>query len=145
MKCVVDASVAVKWYVPEVHSEAAERLLDRRNELHAPDLIVPEVGNIVWKKIGRGELTARQGNMIVEAFLEVSLLKHPAAPLLVPAFEGAQRTAQTVYDWMYLALALALDCRMVTADRRFHDALRGGPLAPNLLWVADIPDPAVAR
>ena len=37
MKCVVDASVAVKWYVPEIHSARAERLLDQANELHAPD------------------------------------------------------------------------------------------------------------
>lgn len=139
MKCVVDASVAVKWYVPEIHSAQAERLLDQANELHAPDLIVPEVGSILWKKIRRGELTERQGRMIVEAFLIVSVLKHPTTPLLKPAFEGALRAAQTVYDWTYLALAVSLNCQMVTADEKFYKTLLGGPLAANLLWVADIP------
>lgn len=139
MKCVVDASVAVKWYVPEIHSAQAERLLDQANELHAPDLIVPEVGSILWKKFRRGELTERQGRMIVEAFLIVSVLKHPTTPLLKPAFEGALRAAQTVYDWTYLALAVSLNCQMVTADEKFYKTLLGGPLAANLLWVADIP------
>jgi predicted nucleic acid-binding protein len=139
MKYVVDASIAVKWYVPEIHSPEAERLLDQANELRAPDLIVPEVGNIIWKKIRRGELTEKQGGMIVEAFLDVSIQKHPTAPLLEPAFDGALRTDQTVYDWTYLALALSLECQMVTADERFYKALFGGPLAASLLWVADVP------
>ena len=138
MKCVVDASIAVKWYVPEIHSTEAERLLDRANELHAPDLIVPEVGSIIWKKFRRGELTERQGRMIVAAFLDVPVLKYPTTSLLKPAFEGAVRTALTVYDWTYLALALSLDCQMVTADQKFYKTLRGGPLAASLLWIADI-------
>ena len=138
MRYVVDASIAVKWYVPEVHSAKAERLLDPANDLHAPDLIVPEVGNIIWKKIGRGELTEKEGGMIVAAFLGVSVVKHPMTPLLKPAFEGASRTARTVYDWTYFALALSLGCRMVTADEKFFKALRGGSLGTNLLWVADI-------
>ncbi len=139
MKYVVDASVAVKWYVPEIHSAAAEGLLDPAHDLHAPDPIVPEFGNILWKKIGRGELTVAQARKIVEAFIAVPLFKYPASPLLEPAFEGATQSTQTVYDWTYLALAVALDCAMVTADEKFYLALESGPLARHLCWVADIP------
>jgi predicted nucleic acid-binding protein len=139
MKYVVDASVAVKWYVPEVHSMEAERLLDPANELHAPDLIVPEFGSILWKKIGRGELTAAQARKIIEAFIGVPMFKYPASPLLEAAFAGALQTAQTVYDWTYLALAVTLDCQMVTADEKFYLALRGGALVKHLCRVADIP------
>ena len=53
MKVVVDASVAAKWFLPEIHSDAAARLLDPAIALYAPDLIVPEFGNILWKKIRR--------------------------------------------------------------------------------------------
>ena len=56
-KVVVDASVAAKWFLPEIHSPAAERLLDPSIVLCAPDLIVPELGNIVWKKLRRNEIT----------------------------------------------------------------------------------------
>jgi len=44
-KFVVDASVAVKWFVPEIQSAAAERLLDPEIVLSAPDLILSELGN----------------------------------------------------------------------------------------------------
>jgi len=40
-KFVVDASVAMKWFIPEVHSAAAERLLHSRFDVSAPDLIRP--------------------------------------------------------------------------------------------------------
>ncbi len=139
MKYVVDASVAVKWYVPEDHSIEAECLLDAAHELHAPDLIVPEFGNILWKKVGRSELTAAQARKVVEAFIGVPMFKHPASPLLEVAFDGAVQSAQTVYDWTYLTLAVSLDCPMVTADEKFYLALRGGALASYLCWVADIP------
>jgi predicted nucleic acid-binding protein len=47
---VVDASVAIKWYLPEIHSEDALRLIDEERELLVPDLVWSEVGNILWKK-----------------------------------------------------------------------------------------------
>jgi predicted nucleic acid-binding protein len=136
---VVDASVAVKWYVPEVHSAAAERLLDAGAELHAPDLIQPEFGSILWKKVRRGEVTQKKARDILAAFLSVPLLKHPGAGLLEPAFETALLTGQTAYDCTYLALAITLGCQMVTADEKFYRALAATPLAANLLWVGNVP------
>lgn len=136
---VVDASVAVKWYVPEDDSDAAGTLLDGSHELHAPDLILPEFGNIIWKKIRRGEITSAKGRQIIEAFLQVPVQKHSGAQLLEPAFETADRTTQTVYDCTYLALAVALDCEMVTVDERFYKAIGQTPLAKHTLWVADLP------
>ena len=53
---VIDASVAVKWFVPEVHSEHALRLLRKKFALLAPELIQAEFGNILWKKCRAGEL-----------------------------------------------------------------------------------------
>ena len=52
---VVDASVVVKWFVPEVHSDAARRLLTLSHEYFAPDLLFAETANTIWKKIRRGE------------------------------------------------------------------------------------------
>jgi len=135
---VVDASAAVKWYVPEDDSDAAETLLDGSHELHAPDLILPEFGNIIWKKIRRNEITSNKGRQIIEAFLKTPVQKHSGEQLLEPAFEIADRTAQTVYDCTYLALAVALNCEMVTADERFYKAIGQTPLAKHLLWVADL-------
>ena len=132
---VVDASVAAKWFVPELHTEAALCLLDGAHELLAPDLLVAETGNIVWKKFRRGEITQAEGRRILKALKVAPVKLEPSGPLLEPAFEIASGVGRTVYDSLYLALAVLRECRMVTADRKFFDALRKGPFGPNLAWV----------
>ncbi len=136
---VVDASVVVKWYGREVRDEAARRLQTDALALHAPDLIYPEVGNILWKKVRRGDITADAARAIVGALLGVPLTVHPAATLLSPALDLSLSTGRTAYDSLYLALAVALDCPVVTADEKLYNALRGGPLSAYILWVEDVP------
>jgi len=138
---VVDAGLAIKWYVPEVHEAEAKRFLDLAFTLHAPDLFFPEFGNIVWKKarlLRVPEITEDEGRLILDLILDVSLTVHPTAPLLKLAYEVAVTPARpTVYDSCYLALADTLGCRLVTADRNFYDALKGTSYGARLLWVAD--------
>ena len=57
-RVVVDASVAVKWFLPEVHAEAARQLLRDKMTLLAPDLIWAEVANALWRKWRDRELAA---------------------------------------------------------------------------------------
>jgi predicted nucleic acid-binding protein len=138
MKRVVDASVAIKWYVPEIYEQEASRMQKSGDELHAPELILPEFGNIVWKKVARREITEKEGQRIVSEFSKVKLILHPHASITKSAFTGAMMTNQTVYDWTYLALALSLGCQFVTADERFYKALKTTKLKKHLLWVGDI-------
>ncbi len=138
MKRVVDASVAIKWYVPEVYEQEASRLQKSGDELHAPELILPEFGNIVWKKVIRREITEKEGQKIVTEFSRLNLVYHPQRQIIKSAFTGAMMTSQTVYDWTYMALALSLGCQFVTADERFYKALETTKLKKHLLWVGDI-------
>jgi predicted nucleic acid-binding protein len=55
--CVVDASVAVKWFLPEIHWEAAWRLRDSQIALQVPAFFELEFGNVLCKKVRRGELS----------------------------------------------------------------------------------------
>jgi len=48
-------------------------------------------------------------------------------------FNIAVATGRTVYDSIYLALATALGCKLVTADQRLYKALQGGPFAADVL------------
>ena len=135
---VVGASVVIKWHVAEVHTEAALRLLrDDAPALHVPDLVFPEVGSILWKKIRRGDLTEEQARRIAHLVAVAPLAVHPAAPLLEAALEIAVRTGRTVYDSLYVALAVQLDSRLVTADEKLYNALKDGPLGARILWVED--------
>ena len=70
---VVDASVVIKWFVPEIHSDAARRLMSGPHEYFSPDLLFPEVGNVIWKKVRRGELTADQGERLAAAISTVAV------------------------------------------------------------------------
>lgn len=122
--CVVDCSVALKWYVPEPHAESASQLLDGYHELHAPDLLLPEFGNCLWNKVRLGELTANESRTILRALGTVPLEIHSSELLLEAALELALHTARTVYDSLYVALSMLLECPFVTADRRLFRALR---------------------
>lgn len=118
MTCVVDASVAVKWFVEEPGSTAACAILTSGEVLLAPDLVLVEVGNTAWKKVTRGEITQEQGEAMLRALpLYFDRLVHPDV-LIARAYALAHRLAHPVYDCLYLALAEQEDVRLITDDQR---------------------------
>lgn len=138
MIVIVDASVAIKWYAGEEYSNNADQLLNGTFEIHAPELIIPEFGNIVWKKLRRNQLTLVEAENIIAAFEDLRIFLHSSKPTLNSAFIGAARTGQTVYDWTYLALAVSMSCKFVTADEKFYKALVNTDYRKHLTWVGDI-------
>jgi len=100
---------------PEPLSERAERLLDGDQDLLAPDLIFPELGNVLWKKVARRELSPAEGREVLSALDRVPLVVAPSRPLAAAALEIALAHGRTVYDAIYVALAVASDCALVTA------------------------------
>lgn len=132
---VVDANVAAKWFVPERLSEEAVRLLADDHELATPDLLWPEIGSILWKKARAGEITPPEASRIVRALDRCPLVVFPSRLVLEAAFEIALRTGRSVYDSVYLALAVALDCRLATADERLVHGLDDVPLARHIVWI----------
>ena len=132
---VVDANVVAKWFVPEDLSDEAARLLDERHELASPDLLWPELGNVLWRKARVGQLTRREASRIVRALDQLPVTVFASRLVLEGALEIALATGRRVCDSVYVALAVGLDCRLVTADERLVNALGGGPLGPHVLWV----------
>lgn len=137
---VVDASVGVKWFVPEVHAVGGRQWRNGSDELHAPAFFVDlEIANILWKKMRRAEITRADADLILGQLPALPLTRHPEAPLLTLAFDLADRIQRTVYDCLYLALAVQLSGRMVTADQRLYNSLVGTPWAAYICWVGDHP------
>ena len=93
---VVDANVVAKWFVPERLSEEALRLLDGAHELATPDLMWPEIGNVLWRKAQARELTRRQAGRIIEALEQCPLAVFPSRHLFESALEIALHTGRSV-------------------------------------------------
>jgi predicted nucleic acid-binding protein len=116
---VIDASIAMKWVVEEPGTAEALALRDK-DRLAAPELLVPECANILWKKVQRKELSKDEA-LLAAGLLEgaeIELL--PTRSLLEAATRLAIELGHPAYDCMYLALAIDRDCRFVTADEGFR-------------------------
>lgn len=124
---VVDASVVVKWFVPEIHTDAARRLLALPHEYVVPDLLFAEAANTIWKKVRRGELTADDGSKLVADIGRIAVATVSCRVLADDACALASATGTTVYDSMYVALAVRLDTRAITADDKLVTALKKIP------------------
>ena len=136
---VVDASVAVKWLMIEPHDAVAGRLLHAGHDLLVPDLVFVEVANALWKRVMRRETTVASATQALQTLDSLPLQIHPSQPLLPLAFELAARFGRTVYDSLYLAVALLRHCPVVTADGVLYRALEQTVLRSHVLWVADVP------
>ena len=84
MKLTVDASVVVKWFVPEALSDEARLLLGDRLSLHAPDLVLVEFANTIWKKVRRRELADHRPYTDEFPHLSEVITLYPAYDLLAP-------------------------------------------------------------
>jgi predicted nucleic acid-binding protein len=140
-KLVIDASVAVKWFVVEPYSNEARRVLNSyqsgRASFHAPDILPTELANTIWKKQLFQDLTEADAKDILLAFRRLEVTLVPAMVLLDDAYKLAITHRRSVYDALYLALSLREKCPLVTADEKFVNALTG--FHSQVIWVGDWP------
>ena len=111
---VIDASVAIKWIVPEPGTDQALSL--RRHRLLAPELLVAECANALWKKVRRREFTKQEADLAARTLELAELELFPMRRLLGAATELATSRGPPAYECFYLALAAQLGCDFVTAD-----------------------------
>lgn len=125
MALVVDASVALKWFVEEPGSAEARRLWRQTPDLAAPDILVAEVCNAAWKKVRRAELVPAHATAIARRLARGVLTYSRSEALAGRATAIALELDHPVYDCLYLALAEAQASVVVTADRRLTTRLEG--------------------
>lgn len=120
---VVDTSVAVKWVVlesgdhVEAGAEAALELLS--HELVAPDCIVGEFANALFKKVRRGEIAEDQARAAF-AILPETISFFPTVNLVEGAFTLALDIVHPVHDCVFLVGAIQQGVPLVTADAKFY-------------------------
>ena len=127
---VLDASVAAKWYLPHGDEPLAEEALAllRQHatgniEFLVPDLFWAEFGNILWKCVRTDRVSAKSASDALTGILEYGFPTVGAAELVEDALAIALSTGRTVYDAMYVALAVQRNAAFVTADERLVNSL----------------------
>jgi predicted nucleic acid-binding protein len=109
-----DASIAIKWVIEEEGTKEALAL--RSRALAAPDLLIAECGNILWKKVRRNELSEREAAFAAGLLARADIELVPMRPYLEAAVRIAAALDHPVYDCMYIAFAEAEGLSFVTAD-----------------------------
>lgn len=124
---VVDASVAVKWFLLEPGSDAALDVLSRVDDpLHGPDLLLVEVTSAIVRQTNQRIITREDASHATRRWMSAwgSGQVH-AHQLSIPLISAATRIAidlgHPLKDCIYLALALDLGCALLTADAKFRD------------------------
>lgn len=127
---IVDTSIAIKWFAPEDDSELADKLIG--SGLIAPDFLLAELGNVLWKKARIGQMEPDQAHAALGSVSAVvSLL--PMISFIPTAFEIALELNRPVYDCIFIAVATAYDDPLVTADVRLLKRLTTSRFAPLVL------------
>ena len=124
MKLTVDASVAAKWLFTEEGTPESRQLLAHRIVLHAPDFLLTEGANVIWKKARRGEIADAQPYLEELARVPDIVVMCPSADLVAHASAIALEIDHPVYDCLHLACAEVEGAPLVTADRRLCNAAR---------------------
>lgn len=125
MTLAVDASVAIKWIVPEADDAIAKSVLPEELNWVAPEFLMVELGSVLRTKLGRQQIdleSAKSGYSFVEETIGRFV---PDRELAARAFEIALEVGHSIYDCMYLACAEAENARVVTADKRLIGKLLG--------------------
>lgn len=120
MNAVVDASAVVAALVDSSpHGEWAEAAV-AANALAAPELVLAESTDIL-RRMERADILSRiEANGAQADLLGMEVELFPFAPFARRVWE--LRSNLTSYDAWYVALAEALDCPLLTLDRRLSRA-----------------------
>ncbi len=127
---VLDANVAAKWFLPA----GSETLMAEADQVFGecisgdarpivPDLFWPEFGSIQWKAVRRGRITPKAAEEAIGEVNKMGLTTMPTRPLLRDAFRIAAAFQCSVYDGIYVALAIESGAPLITADERLVNAL----------------------
>ncbi len=138
MILVVDASVALKWFLADEPDAAkALAIVQDGAALIAPDILIAEVCNAAWRSARLGRIGRDQVQEIAAILPRFFDLLVGAAALALRAVILAEALDHPVYDCLYLALAETRQAKLITADTRLLGKLRQTPCKAQALHLAD--------
>ncbi|HYA39002.1 MAG TPA: type II toxin-antitoxin system VapC family toxin [Candidatus Methylomirabilis sp.] len=141
LRAVVDASVAVKLFVPEALSVQAQTVFARfaaenGAELIVPDLFFIECANVFWKWVQRSAYSGKNAQEHLHDLATLGLTAIPTQILAHDALGIALTHKITAYDACYLAAASQLKLPLITADAKLATKVTKGSC--EVMWLGDI-------
>lgn len=137
---MVDSSVAIKWFVDEPRRSEAKSLLGADQQLISPDLCYAEVANVLWRKVRLGEIEFSQASSALTAIPSLVELVRPLESLMRDALRLAAEVSHSVYDCVFLALAMGdADTILITDDAVFANKAATAGYADKIRLLADGP------
>jgi predicted nucleic acid-binding protein len=134
--------VAIKWVVEEDDSDRARSLA--KSALQAPDLLLTECANILWKKTVFADLTPGQAVARRQLLLTAPVTFTPAGELLDTALRLALDLKHPVYDCVFLALALRERIPLITADAKLAAVVRKKKTGIQVRLLSELSSPDTA-
>lgn len=126
---VIDASVAIKWFIWEEGTEEAQQLLDKLSFFLVPGLFLIEVDAILTKKVRKGELEIADAFQKRRMFRQLPYKLLPFDEIAEFAFRLSTEFPITLYDATYLATAVDHEGIFYTADKRLVNGMSDTPFA----------------
>jgi predicted nucleic acid-binding protein len=118
---VIDASMALAWFLPGEQTPMTDALLQRAGEegVSAPELWAVEVANSLLISERRGRITSAQRVRALTALSSIRIEFDPQTMLRTwsTVSELAAARDLTVYDAIYLELSLRSGLPLATLDR----------------------------
>jgi predicted nucleic acid-binding protein len=138
IRCVVDASVAIKLFIEQEGSAQAEILFgklatDADTELYVPELFYAECANVLWQYVRRANYPADEAKASLAKLKRLSLKRVGVPELVSEALDIAIAQTISAYDACYVELADRVKLPLVTADQKLFRALQGTPYQIALL------------
>lgn len=119
----------MKWVLTyEPYARESEKLLEAHQtgkvHLFAPDFLWAEVANVLWKAARRRRISSQLAETnLHDLSLMVAISTIPCATLREDALAIALTHNRSVYDSMYLALAINTNQPLITADEKLVRAV----------------------
>lgn len=138
MNYVLDASVGIKWFLPENLSQHAHILLEKEKGFEIPDLFLIEMDSIIAKRVRNGSLNVIRAGEIASTLRDISFMTTEYQSVNSVAFRIATAYYVSLYDAIYIAVAVIKDKKMVTADKKLVRAVENTPLESFVKFLGEI-------
>lgn len=129
---VIDTSALVKYILPEDYSDIVRRIIGQHRssllELTAPEYILTESANVLWKSVVRDNLQPDEAVRALRLLRQTGIVLVPESQLLDDALRFASHVGIAVYDALFCVLAQRQWVPLITADLPLVSRLQSSPI-----------------